>query len=157
MSSLLPTDTVQRGSRFCCYQIDPTTDARWAELVARHPSSSVFHTVGWLKALQRTYGYTPIAFTTSPPNSALKNGLVFCRINSWLTGRRIVSLPFSDHCEPLCDSTEDANFLIRNLQAALAKHGWKYLELRPINESLGLTGDNTSFLATGSYFLHRLD
>ena len=27
------------------YQFDPTTDARWAELVDRHPKASVFHSV----------------------------------------------------------------------------------------------------------------
>ena len=99
------------------YQIDPTRDARWAELVERHPKASVFHTVGWLKALRCTYGYEPVAFTTSSPTGDLKNGLVFCRIDSWLTDRRLVSLPFSDHCEPLCDSADDLNFLIRYLQS----------------------------------------
>jgi hypothetical protein len=139
------------------YQIDPITDARWAEFVERHPSSSVFHTVGWLQALKRTYGYVPVAFTTSPPSGDLKNGIVFCRIDSWLTGRRLVSLPFSDHCEPLCDSGEDANFLIRNLQNALVQQKWKYLELRPINANFGQMGDNANFLAAENYFLHRLD
>jgi hypothetical protein len=139
------------------YQIDPITDERWAEFVVRHPRASVFHTVGWLRALQCTYGYGPTAFTTSPPRSDLKNGLVFCRIDSWLTGRRLVSLPFSDHCELLCDSAEDADFLIRNLQNALAEQKWKYLELRPIHMNFGQTGDNSDFLAAGKYFLHRLD
>jgi hypothetical protein len=139
------------------YQVDPTTDARWAELVERHARASVFHTAGWLKALQLTYGYAPLAFTTSPPTSDLKNGLVFCRIDSWLTGRRLVSLPFSDHCEPLCDSVEDANFLIRNLQTTLVEQRWKYLELRPIDANFGQTGGDTNFLSAGRYFLHRLN
>jgi GNAT acetyltransferase-like protein len=139
------------------YQIDPITDARWPEFVARHPRASVFHTVGWLKALQGTYGYVPVAFTTSSPTSDLKNGIVFCRIDSWLTGRRLVSLPFSDHCEPLYDSAEDADFLIRNLQTALTEQKWKYLELRPINMNFGQAGGNSDFLAAGKYFLHRLD
>src|SRR5271169_505666 len=103
------------------HQIDPTKDARWAEFVEGHSRASVFHTVGWLKALQCTYGYEPIAFTTSSPTHDLKNGLVFCRINSWLTGRRLVSLPFSDHCEPLYDSAEDMKVLILYLQATLVR------------------------------------
>jgi GNAT acetyltransferase-like protein len=139
------------------YQIDPITDFRWAELVARQHGASVFHTVGWLKALQRTYGYAPVAFTTSPPTSELKNGIVCCRIDSWLTGRRLVSLPFSDHCEPLYDSAEDADFLIRSIQNALTEQKWKYLELRPIQMNFAQTGDNSDFLAAGKYFLHRLD
>jgi hypothetical protein len=139
------------------YQIDPITDPRWAELVDRHPKASVFHTVGWLRALKRTYDYEPVAFTTSPPDGALANGLVFCSIDSWLTGRRIVSLPFSDHCEPLWDSAEDANRLIQYLQRAAIKQKWKYLELRPINVHFAQTGGNSPFLAAGSYYLHRLN
>lgn len=139
------------------YQVDPTKDARWAELVERHPRASVFHTVGWLAALQRTYGYEPVVFTTSPPTSELKNGLVFCRIDSWITGRRIVSLPFSDHCEPLCDSEEDVSFLIRHLQSALERQKWKYVELRPINGNFDQTREGIGFLPSATYFLHTLD
>ncbi len=139
------------------YQTDPTKDARWEELLERHPGASVFHTVAWLQALRRTYGYEPVVFTTSPPTGELKNGLAFCRINSWLTGSRIVSLPFSDHCEPLCDSTEDLNFLIRYLQTAGRHEKWKYLEIRPVNRHFGQTDDGIGFLPVATYFLHILD
>ncbi|HTT22827.1 MAG TPA: GNAT family N-acetyltransferase [Candidatus Sulfotelmatobacter sp.] len=139
------------------YQIDPTQDARWTEFVRRHPKASVFHTVGWLKALRRTYGYEPVAFTTSSPNGELQNGLVFCRVKSWLTGRRLVSLPFSDHCEPLCDTVEDLNFLIRYLQSASEHQEWKYLEIRPIDVNLGQSGDGIDFLPAASHSLHTLD
>jgi len=147
----------QRASRFCFYQLDPTQDPRWAELVDKHPKASVFHTVGWLQALRRTYGYEPVVFTTSPPTAELKNGLVFCRINSWLTGRRLVSLPFSDHCEPLCDSTEDLDFLIHYLQTAMEHQGWKYLEFRPINAQLGQAGGGISWWPAATFYLHALD
>jgi hypothetical protein len=157
MGNSLPANNIQPVSRFCCHHLDPTNDSRWAEFVERHPRASVFHTVGWLEALRRTYGYEPVAYTTSSPTGDLKNGLLFCRINSWLTGRRLVSLPFSDHCEPLCDSAEDVNFLIRYLQTAMEHQGWKYLEFRPINWSFGQTDDGIRFLPTATYFLHTLD
>jgi hypothetical protein len=157
MSSPLPADNIHPVPRFCCYQLDPIQDPRWSELVEKHPKASVFHTVAWLQALRRTYGYEPVAFTTSPPTGELKNGLVFCRINSWLTGRRLVSLPFSDHCEPLCDSTEDLNFLIRYLQTALEHQEWKYVQVRPINGNLSQTGDGIGCLPAETYFLHTLD
>ena len=75
------------------YQIDPVGDPRWSEFLEKHPCASVFHTPGWLEALRRTYGYEPIAYTSSPYGGEIRNGLVFCRIDSWLTGRRLVSLP----------------------------------------------------------------
>jgi hypothetical protein len=139
------------------YHIDPTTDARWAELVERHPKASVFHTVGWLQALRRTYAYEPVAFTTSPPTGELKNGLVFCRVNSWLTGCRLVSLPFSDHCETLCDSTEELYFLLHYLQTTFEHQNWKYLEIRPINGNFDQLGAEVSFHPGAKYFLHTLD
>lgn len=139
------------------YQVEPTTDVRWTRLLERYPRASVFHTVAWLQALRLTYGYEPVAFTTSPPTDELKNGLVFCRINSWLTGRRLVSLPFSDHCEPLCDSAEDVSFLLHNLQAAREQQGWKYLEVRPIDASFSETCVTAGFQSASTYFLHVLD
>jgi hypothetical protein len=141
---------------FHCYKLDPIQDPRWAQFVERHPKASVFHTVGWLKALRCTYGYEPVAFTTSSPTSDLKNGLAFCRVNSWLTGRRLVSLPFSDHCEPLCDSADDLNFLIRYLQATQQHQNWRFLEVRPVNGDFS-QADTNGFLPAASYFLHVLD
>ena len=157
MSNPLRTNNIQPVFRLCCYQLDPTQDPRWAELVRRHPKASVFHTVGWLEALRRTYGYKPVAFTTSSPVGELKNGLVFCRINSWLTGNRLVSLPFSDHCEPLCDSQEDINFLIRYLQATVEHERWKYVEVRQVNGNIGQTDATKDLLPAAAYCLHVLD
>src|SRR5947207_2785071 len=49
------------------WQIDPVQDPRWAMLVERHPRATVFHTPGWLAALQPTYGYEPAGAARSPP------------------------------------------------------------------------------------------
>jgi CelD/BcsL family acetyltransferase involved in cellulose biosynthesis len=121
--------------------------------VDSHPRSSVFHTVSWLQALQRTYGYEPAAYTTTPTGASLRDGLVFCRVSSWITGRRVVSLPFSDHCEPLFD-TEDAflcaaDAMRRAFAAELATH----IELRPLTRPAVSTG----FQQSDGFRFHRLD
>ncbi|MDR3763332.1 MAG: GNAT family N-acetyltransferase [Acidobacteriota bacterium] len=113
------------------YTIDPVTDGRWERLVAAHPRGGVFHGCGWLRALQQTYGYRPLALTTTPPNEALRNGIVLCEVDSWLTGRRLVSLPFSDHCDPLLDTAENGEVLLAALRDRLAKRRLRYIELRP--------------------------
>ena len=112
------------------YSFDPLHDARWTELVGRHPKASVFHTTGWLTALRRTYGFEPIAFTTSPPADQLANALLFTRVRSWLTGRRLVSLPFSDHCEPLVDTADELRGLCLAVLRYRAQGGWRYVEMR---------------------------
>jgi hypothetical protein len=138
------------------HQIDPTKDMRWERFIKGHANASVFHMVGWLQALQRTYGYQPFVLTTSPPTEELKNGLVFCRVKSWLTGLRLVSLPFSDHCEPLCDSVEELNLLIRDLQTTIEHLHWKYLEVRPISRRFGEANQKSGFSAVARYYLHTL-
>ena len=139
------------------YQVDPTKDVRWAELVERHPKASVFHSVGWLKALQHTYGYQPMTFTTSSPTEELKNGILFCQVDSWLTGRRLVSLPFSDHCEPLCDSGDDISSLLSYSQGALDRQACQYVEIRPISEDFGEAAATIGFGPAGNYLLHVVD
>jgi len=139
------------------YQVDPIEDGRWAKLVEKHPKASVFQTVAWLRALQRTYGYRPVAFTTSPLNGELKNGLVFCHVRSWLTGERLVSLPFSDHCEPLFDSDRDLHFVMEYLRADIEHRDWKYIEVRSVNGSFCQQGEEIGFKPAKGYSLHRLD
>jgi CelD/BcsL family acetyltransferase involved in cellulose biosynthesis len=113
------------------YTIDPTQDPRWEDLVAIHPMASVFHRRGWLEALARTYGYRPLALTTAPPGEPLADGIPFCEVRSWITGSRLVSLPFADHCEPLIDEIS----LIAEWMAVEKRlhDDWKYIELRPLS------------------------
>ncbi len=139
------------------YQIDPISDERWAKFVERNPKASVFHTVGWLKALRHTYEYEPVVFTTSSPTSELKNALLFCRVESWWTGRRLVSLPFSDHCEPLCDRVDDLNFLIGYLQTTMERQNLRYLEVRPVNGNFAQMNETNGFRPAATYYLHVLD
>lgn len=136
------------------HEIDPLRDPRWPEFLDRHPNASVFHTRSWLETLQRTYGYQPAALTTSGPNSDLTNALVLCRVHSWLTGRRLVSLPFSDHCEPLARNPEDLRRLVAGLEALAMAEGCKYVELRPASKLAAIQSD---WRASQDFYLHRLD
>ena len=135
------------------YQLNPLQDPRWAEFVQRHPRASVFHTSGWLDALQRSYGYTPVVFTTSAPEAELSNGVVLCEVRSWLTGRRLVSLPFSDHCDPLVEDTDQLATIYRYLEGERQKNGWRYLELRPRLS----TPQEYGFCAWKQFCFHLLD
>jgi CelD/BcsL family acetyltransferase involved in cellulose biosynthesis len=135
-------------------EVDPLADPRWPELVDRHPSATIFHSRAWLEALRRAYGYQPVVYTTSPEGTALTNGIVCCRIQSWLTGRRLVSLPFSDHAEPLTEDEDTLQALLQGLAAGLGRHGYRYLELRPVRPCpVGAAG----FAESATFYFHRLD
>jgi GNAT acetyltransferase-like protein len=135
------------------FELNPLQDSRWDAFVRVHPHGSVFHTTSWLQALQHTYGYESFALTTSAPGQPLKNGMVFCKIKSFLTGSRVVSLPFSDHCQPLVESSEDLEQLLESLRAKFRFKNGEYLELRPLSSLAPQIG-----LATGeSFWFHQLN
>ena len=152
------------------YKINPLQDARWAEFLQRHTQASVFHTPGWLEALKQTYGYEPFVLTASPPGEGLTNAIVFCNIKSWLTGQRIVSLPFADHCQPLVEDVAGFQEMVEALREWQARERWKYVELRPAStrlgagdwgrgkdSGLGTKGTENSFGQSAEYFFHALD
>ncbi len=134
--------------------LDPLTDPRWPGFVEHHPAASVFHTRGWLRALQMTYGYEPLAVTTSGPTEPLTNALLFCVVRSWVTGDRVVSLPFTDHCEPLVDNIHQLRTLCAHLETLRRTQGWRYAEIRTSGTFLG---SDQSFRECTVYHWHRLD
>jgi CelD/BcsL family acetyltransferase involved in cellulose biosynthesis len=84
----------------------------------------------------------------------LENALVFCQVESWLTGRRLVSLPFSDHCEPLVDRQEDLQVLLASLEEETRRENWRYIEMRPLTP---LAVATSLYLTATPYVLHELD
>ena len=140
--------------RFTVRTIDPLSDDRWPELVERHPRASVFHSRGWLRALQTTYGYEPLALTTCGPLEPLTNALVVCVVRSWLTGDRLVSLPFSDHCEPLVISPGEFEALMAGMEDLRRADGLRYVELRLAGAAQRY---DERFSRSATYALHRLD
>jgi hypothetical protein len=116
------------------YTIDALEDQRWDELTLRHPRAGIFHSRPWLQVLRQTYGYRPVVLTTTEPGRPLANGVVFCEVNSWFTGRRLVSLPFSDHCALLTNSTAEEAEIFAQLRRQVVSDRWRYAEIRPEEE-----------------------
>jgi CelD/BcsL family acetyltransferase involved in cellulose biosynthesis len=134
--------------------LNPLSDSRWDDLVARHPRASAFHQRGWLEALARSYGYEPFVLTSAAADKPLRDGVVLCRVSSWITGTRLVSLPFADHCEPLLNEEGESLEFMSWLRAECHRRRCRYVELRPLptcqDVAYGLQPE-------GSYCYHELD
>ena len=76
-------------------------DPDWLCFISNHPDATIFHHPAWADLLSDCYGYTPFAAAMQDESGEIVNGLPLMEVNSWLTGRRIVSMPFSDFCQPL--------------------------------------------------------
>jgi CelD/BcsL family acetyltransferase involved in cellulose biosynthesis len=133
--------------------IDPLTDSRWTDLVSRHPRATAFHSREWLAALRETYGYEPFAITSASPGQPLADGFVACRIRSWLTGKRLVSLPFTDHCDPLASDDPSERRLLSRMIEESQQGGCGYLEFRPLAAPASVEG----FEPADTYCFHELN
>jgi CelD/BcsL family acetyltransferase involved in cellulose biosynthesis len=133
---------------------NPLSGSRWDELVASHPRASAFHTRGWIEALVRTHGYEPLVLTSARPGEPMDAGIVLCRVSSWITGTRLVSLPFADHCEPLLDHMDDSREFSSWLRTECNRQRWRYVELRPISWKEPSDG---TLKRSCSYAFHTLD
>jgi len=108
--------------------INPVSTPLWDEALESCPGASFFHTTRWARVLVDSYGYKPAYFCSGgKPPSVL---VPLMEVSSFLTGKRGVSLPFSDYSSPLFDRMTDPmeamDQLIRHGRSA----GWKYIEIR---------------------------
>jgi hypothetical protein len=109
--------------------VSPLNEPDWDSAVARLPGVTFFHSAAWARVLFSAYGFE-LRYLVRNARGAYHTVLPLAEVNSWLTGRRGVSLPFSDLCGPL---TCEADTIPRLLDA-LSEYGhrqrWKYWEIR---------------------------
>ncbi len=125
--------------------INPITYPGWDDLLLSTPGYSFFHSSAWARVLFDSYGYTPKYFSIIDDHKLLAL-IPLMEVNSFLTGRRGVSLPFTDYCKPII---ADGISFQRVFEYAIEngkKCGWKYLELRSGSNLLPSTLPSSTYL-----------
>ncbi|HME43106.1 MAG TPA: GNAT family N-acetyltransferase [Syntrophorhabdales bacterium] len=130
--------------------VNPVTRPNWDRLILGHANYSFFHSSAWAKVLSEAYGYKPLYFTIFDGDT-LSACLPVMEVKSFVTGKRGVSLPFTDECEPLGHDPNQFEVLLNEAKAHGKQAGWKYLELRGGREFLPGIG------ASSTYLGHTLD
>ena len=117
-------------------QINPLTDPDWEGKIARQRGASFFHGTNWVRVLHDTYGFRPTYFVEETAGR-VGGILPFMEVDSWLTGRRGISLPFTDECPPLGADDRSIRRLVQAVGAYAAERRWKYWEMRGGTTALG--------------------
>ncbi len=90
--------------------------------------ATIYHTLAWRDAIISTYGYEPMYLGYFDGNE-IKALLPLMFVKSWLTGRRLVSLPFANTCGPI-GRGEHVPALLDRALAMQAELKARALELR---------------------------
>ena len=108
--------------------IDPTAHPNWDDLLLSAPGASFFHTTAWASVLREAYGYAPLYFAIVS-DGRLEGLIPVMQIDSFLTGRRGVALPFTDFCSPIGGRRPFRELWEHVVEYGRAK-GWQSIELR---------------------------
>jgi CelD/BcsL family acetyltransferase involved in cellulose biosynthesis len=105
-------------------------DGRWAHFVDSSAGALPFHHPSWARLVADCYGYRAFALALTDSAGALVAGVPVVDVSTRWTGRKWVSLPFTDICPPLADDDRSLDHLAAALDAERRAAGDFPLELR---------------------------
>lgn len=108
---------------------NPSQMKQWDDFVLSHPNGTPFHLSFWLKTIHDTFAYEPLLHVLKGNEGRLSGVFPCFKVKSFLTGSRIVSLPFSDYGGPILGNENQVNKLINFILNAFKKP-LKYIEIR---------------------------
>jgi FemAB-related protein (PEP-CTERM system-associated) len=123
---------------------------RWDRFVDAHPDGTPFHLSCWLRTIVETYAFKPLLYVAEGDEGELQGVLPSFSIRSVFTGRRLISLPFSDFGGPLCVDESVEECLLASV-VEMHNSRVKYIEMR------GPLAGNHGFACRDFYQRHVLD
>ncbi|MDQ2713324.1 MAG: GNAT family N-acetyltransferase [Chloroflexota bacterium] len=116
-------------------QISPASTS-WSTFVKEHSAGEFYYTPEWFALIEKLYGYTIVPLTTTNADGEITGFLPLCLVNSRITGKHVVGLPFSDQCPLLATDETSAQQLIDKAIAFAQQEKAHYLELRTGNNDV---------------------
>jgi CelD/BcsL family acetyltransferase involved in cellulose biosynthesis len=117
--------------------IDPLQDVRWDRFVENHPLGLIYHLSAWKKVLEKSFKHMKghhLALIDLRTNM-IQAALPIFEVKSWLTGNKLVSIPFSTLSDPLISSSEQMNLLLQAVFDLSKKLRIPSIELRTFQSS----------------------
>lgn len=109
--------------------VNPLDVTDWNKRLTFQTAETFFSTREWAQVLSDAYGYKPryLAGMGGDNGGVL---MPMMEVDSWLTGRRGVSLPFSDTCEPTGVNPDGAETVLNALKDMGRQRQWRHFEVR---------------------------
>ncbi len=123
------------SSNYSIAEIDPLVDERWDSFVENHPFGWICHHSEWKKVLERSFRHLVAHYFVILRGGKIQAGLPVFEVRSWLTGNRLVSIPFATIFDPLISSDEDLAALISAVIELSRERNIDKIEIRTLKSS----------------------
>jgi hypothetical protein len=120
----------------------------WTDFIRAMPNSVIFHHPAWINLLAECYHLNPFLLLSKDAQGKIEAGIPFIETIGLFNKKKWVSLPFTDHCEPLSISNDS----LTNLSNALR-------DLSSLGKEIELRwnfADEFPFPKFSQYYYHQL-
>lgn len=137
--------------------INPEEDTRWDTFVEQHPDGWIYHLSKWQRVLQDSFSHIrgQCLVMADKASGRIVAGLPIFTVSSRLTGKKVVSAPFSTLITPLVTDNEHLPVLLANAQGFCRQNRCSRLEIRSLKSYAGLLPGG--FSEACNYKLHTID
>lgn len=122
-------------------QFVPPEDQDWRDFIERQPNINIFYHPNWMGMLEACYGFQSFGMILRDESGIIRAGLPIMKVDHAFRKRRLISLPFSDHCAPLTADTAALSYLTDTLKSYAGLSASPALEIRWNLLSENLTTD----------------
>ena len=138
-------------------EIRPESRVDWNAFVENHPFGWLYHRSEWCEVLVGSFRHMKpryLALIESETDS-IRAALPLFEVNSWLTSRRLVSVPFATLFDPLVSDAEELKVLLDAAVRLSAERRCRYLEIRTM-QSDGYAADGR-LARTETFRFHNIE
>ncbi len=140
-----PTNRATSESKtIACQVIRQNNSELWSQAIDALTPEERFLCSDWPSLLKKTYGYEPL-LVIAQQGDKVAGVMPLCEVNSPLTGKRGVSLPFFDIVRSHIVGDETIQSMYDQLVSFGKKQKWDYLELRGDFRKLNIEDPSLSF------------
>jgi hypothetical protein len=109
--------------------VNPLEIHDWDTQILQFPGATIFHSSAWARVLIESYGFVPHYCIVNQAEE-ITGVLPLMEVSDVLGRKKMVSLPFSDFCEPLFHDSQDVQKVCEHLTVTAQNKKWRSLELR---------------------------
>lgn len=123
--------------------IEQAESKGWNNMVAEHPLGSVYQHTAFGRVIASTFGHLrPYYMALLDESGRYVGGLALFLVKSWLTGSRLVSIPWACYADPMIGSLGEFEILFREIIELSRREKASYVEIRARNSASLLANTN---------------
>jgi len=132
---------------------------QWDEFVQAHPNGCVFHLSLWKKVLENSFQHIQghIAAVVDSQSGKIFAGIPVYFVKSWLTGNRLVSIPFASMLDPLVLDSGEMTQVFSKILELKEQLGASSVEIRMARSENPPTKDNICISSDYEHHVLSLD